>query len=140
LRGAKNAPPSFITDNGTVREARFIYLNARNPNGGLDGGVHDPYTIAGRSDALGCTLPQTNFARQISGNNVILRIPTPLFASGWWRTPPMRRCRQTRPALRRRGPRLRSGHLQHQGQRWHDYAVWLESAEQIAVDVRRRSL
>jgi CxxC motif-containing protein (DUF1111 family) len=82
LHGASNTVPSFITTSGPVREARFIYLNPSNHNAGLDGGVHDLYTIAGRSDAPGCTLPQTNFATQISDKNVIFRIPTPLFGLG----------------------------------------------------------
>jgi CxxC motif-containing protein (DUF1111 family) len=82
LHGAHNTPPSFITNNGPVREARFIYLNADNPSAGLDGGVHDLYTIAGRSDAPGCTLAQTNFGAQLSESNVIFRIPTPLFGLG----------------------------------------------------------
>jgi CxxC motif-containing protein (DUF1111 family) len=70
--------PSFITPNGPVREVRFI----RNPDGSPDGGVHDLYTIAGRSDAPGCTLAQPNFAQQLAFNNVIFRIPTPLFGLG----------------------------------------------------------
>ena len=82
LDGAKNTLPSFITANGPVREARFIYLNSSNPSRGLDGGVHDLYTIAGRSDAPGCTPPQNNFATALSQNNVIFRIPTALFGLG----------------------------------------------------------
>jgi CxxC motif-containing protein (DUF1111 family) len=78
LAGATNSIPEFITPNGPVREARFI----RNANGSLDGGVHGLYTIAGRTDAPGCTLAQPNFAQQISANNVIYRIPTPLFGLG----------------------------------------------------------
>ena len=78
LDGATNVVPSFITPNGPVREARFI----RNPDGSPDGGVHDLYTIAGRSDAPGCTLAPPNFAQQLAFNNVIFRIPTPLFGSG----------------------------------------------------------
>jgi CxxC motif-containing protein (DUF1111 family) len=48
----------------------------------LDGGVHDLYTIAGRSDASGCTLAQPDFASALSTNNVIFRTPTPLFGLG----------------------------------------------------------
>src|SRR5579864_3567495 len=47
LDGATNQMPFFVTQNGPVREARFI----RNPDGSPDGGVHDLFTIAGRSDA-----------------------------------------------------------------------------------------
>jgi CxxC motif-containing protein (DUF1111 family) len=78
LDGATNLVPSFITTNGPVREARFI----RNPDGSLDGGVHGLYTIAGRTDAPGCTLAQPEFARELARNNVIFRIPTPLFGLG----------------------------------------------------------
>jgi CxxC motif-containing protein (DUF1111 family) len=78
LDGALNSVPSFITANGPVREARFI----ETPSGTLDGGVHDLYTITGRSDATGCTLAQPNFASAISSSNIIFRIPTPLFGLG----------------------------------------------------------
>jgi CxxC motif-containing protein (DUF1111 family) len=78
LDGAGNTVPSFITPNGPVREARFI----TNPNGTADGGVHDLYTIAGRSDASGCTLAQPNFAAALAANNLIFRTPTPLFGLG----------------------------------------------------------
>jgi CxxC motif-containing protein (DUF1111 family) len=70
--GATNAVPSFITGDGPVREARFV----------SDGGVHALYTIQGRSDAAGCTLAQPDFASQLAKNNVIFRIPTPLFGLG----------------------------------------------------------
>jgi CxxC motif-containing protein (DUF1111 family) len=72
LYGATNTVPSFIAANGPVREARFI----------SDGGVHGLYTIQGRTDALGCTLAQPNFSAALAGNNVIFRIPTPLFGLG----------------------------------------------------------
>src|SRR5881392_4475922 len=49
---ATNIVPSFITSNGPVREARFV----KNPDGTRNGGVHDIFTIAGRSDASGCAL------------------------------------------------------------------------------------
>ena len=78
LDGATNTVPSFITATGPVREARFV----KNSNGSLDGGVHDLYTITGRSDASGCTLGQPNFDAALSSNNVIFRIPTPLFGLG----------------------------------------------------------
>jgi len=70
--GARNVIPSFITLNGPVREARF-------PS---DGGVHDLFTIAGRSDALGCNIAQPDFATELARNNVIFRIPTPVFGAG----------------------------------------------------------
>jgi hypothetical protein len=57
--GASNSIPSFITTDGPVREARFPF--AISASGAVtqtpDGGVHDVFTIAGRSDAPGCILP-----------------------------------------------------------------------------------
>jgi CxxC motif-containing protein (DUF1111 family) len=78
MDGAKNVVPSFVTANGPIREARFVL----NPNGTPDGGVHDLFTITGRSDAAGCTLSQPNFAAALGQNNVIFRIPTPTFGLG----------------------------------------------------------
>ncbi|HMJ20331.1 MAG TPA: di-heme oxidoredictase family protein, partial [Terriglobales bacterium] len=78
LDGAGNTVPSFITTDGPVREARFI----RNPDGSLDGGVHGLYTIVGRTDGEGCNLAQPDFAKQLAANNVIFRIPTPIFGLG----------------------------------------------------------
>jgi CxxC motif-containing protein (DUF1111 family) len=40
------------------------------------------YTISGRSDAVGCSIAQPNFAQALANNNVIFRIPTPLFGLG----------------------------------------------------------
>jgi CxxC motif-containing protein (DUF1111 family) len=79
--GAKNTLPSFITANGPVREARFIAVSSAN-GAALDGGVHALFTIAGRTDAPGCTLAQPDFATQLANKNVIFRIPTPLFGLG----------------------------------------------------------
>jgi CxxC motif-containing protein (DUF1111 family) len=81
LDGAKNTVPSFITANGPVREARFIATSSQ-LGAALDGSVHDLYTITGRSDASGCNLAQPNFAQAVTSNNVIYRIPTPLFGLG----------------------------------------------------------
>ena len=76
--GARNQIPSFIQLNGPVREARFV----RNSDGTPDGGVHNLFTIAGRTDAPGCALNQPDFASQLAARNVIFRIPTPLFGLG----------------------------------------------------------
>jgi CxxC motif-containing protein (DUF1111 family) len=76
--GAKNTVPFFVTLNGPVREARFKYA----PDGSRDGGVHNLYTIAGRSDAPGCRLSQPDFATASAQDNVIFRIPTPTFGAG----------------------------------------------------------
>jgi CxxC motif-containing protein (DUF1111 family) len=80
--GAQNTVPSFITLNGPVREARFKFL----PGGLPDGGVHGLFVIRGRSDptgsASGCNILQENFSAQLAINNVIFRIPTPVFGLG----------------------------------------------------------
>jgi CxxC motif-containing protein (DUF1111 family) len=80
LDGASNSLNilSFITASGPVREARFL----SNPDGTPDGGVHDLFTIAGRSDAPGCSLAQPDFLTELGEGNVIFRIPTPLFGLG----------------------------------------------------------
>ncbi|HSY50872.1 MAG TPA: di-heme oxidoredictase family protein [Thermoanaerobaculia bacterium] len=83
--GAQNTIPSFITQTGPTREARFVFFtNANgtpNPNA-PNGGVEDLYTITGRSDAGPCTLAQPSFSSQLANNNVIFRIPTPTFGAG----------------------------------------------------------
>jgi len=78
LDGATNVVPTFITADGPAREARFISY----PDGSPDGGVHDLFTVAGRTDAPGCTLAQPNFAQALAAGNVSFRIPTPLFGLG----------------------------------------------------------
>jgi CxxC motif-containing protein (DUF1111 family) len=78
LDGASNSVPSFITSSGPVREARFI----SNSDGSRDGGVHDLFTVTGRSDAAGCTVAQPDFNTAVTDGNVIFRIPTPLFGLG----------------------------------------------------------
>jgi len=76
--GKNQQVPPFIKADGPVREARFI----SNPDGSDDGGVHGLYTIAGRTDAMGCNLAQPDFAREVAHDNVIFRIPTPVFGLG----------------------------------------------------------
>ena len=81
----KDATPSFITANGPTREARFPFFfnsngtaNTNAPNGG----VEDLFTVSGRSDAGSCSLPQPSFAAAQAANNIIFRIPTPVFGAG----------------------------------------------------------
>jgi len=78
LDGATNSTPSFLSLHGPIREARFV----RNPDGTPDGGVHNLFTIKGRVDAPGCKTAQPNFAQALNQNNVIFRIPTPMFGAG----------------------------------------------------------
>jgi CxxC motif-containing protein (DUF1111 family) len=77
--GASDSVPSFITERGPVREARFV----TNPDGSADGGVHALFTIAGRAGgAAACKLTQPDFDAQLSRHNVIFRIPTPTYGAG----------------------------------------------------------
>jgi len=81
--GGTDKVPSFIHENGPVREARFV----KNPDGTADGGVHAIFTITGRTGANvsppgPCTLDQPDFATQLANRNVIFRIPTPTFGAG----------------------------------------------------------
>jgi CxxC motif-containing protein (DUF1111 family) len=92
--GATNSIPFFVTPTGPVREARFPFVV--NSNGGLsstpDGGVHDLYTITGRTDATNvvgvtgqpqtCSIAQPNFEAMANLGNLIFRIPTPTFGAG----------------------------------------------------------
>jgi CxxC motif-containing protein (DUF1111 family) len=81
----KDSTPSFITANGPTREARFPFffnrdgsVNRSAPNGG----VEDLFTVSGRSDAGSCSLAQPNFNAAQAANNIIFRIPTPVFGAG----------------------------------------------------------
>jgi CxxC motif-containing protein (DUF1111 family) len=80
--GARNRIPSFITLNGPVREARFLF----NPDGTRDGGVHGLFVISGRRDESGdasaCTAVQEDFEKQVTNKNIAFRIPTPTFGAG----------------------------------------------------------
>ena len=81
-----NTTPVFITASGPTREARFPFffnangtVNTSNPNGG----VETLFTVSGRPDgAANCSLKQPNFAAAANANNLIFRIPTPLFGTG----------------------------------------------------------
>jgi hypothetical protein len=86
-KGAKNSVPSFITQYGPIREVRF----AKKPNGAPDGGVHQLFTVLGRSDVFPpgephtCTaeaLPPTDFETQFKNGNAHFRIPLQLFGLG----------------------------------------------------------
>jgi|SRR5882757_6600904 len=91
--GAANRIPYFIQANGPVREARFRHV-VRNGmvTGAADGGVHDLFTITGRSDATNtagasgnlqtCSLAQPDFDQARRANNISFRIPTPVFGVG----------------------------------------------------------
>jgi len=79
---ANQGVPSFITPDGPIREARL----KRQPNGQPDGGVHALFVISQRNDGTGnasaCNITQPNFAAEAANNNLIFRIPTPVFGMG----------------------------------------------------------
>jgi len=77
--------PFFLKANGPTVEARFPFFfnsngsaNLNNPNGG----VEDLFTVSGRSDAGTCKLSQPSFQAAANANNLIFRIPTPVFGAG----------------------------------------------------------
>jgi hypothetical protein len=82
-KGGQNYVPSFITQYGPIREVRF----QRKPDGTPDGGVHQLFTIVGRSDigAPGCTaaaLPSIDFEHEYRNGNLSFRIPLQTFGLG----------------------------------------------------------
>jgi CxxC motif-containing protein (DUF1111 family) len=81
----KDSTPFFITANGPTREARFPFFfnangtaNTNAPNGGVEA----LFTVTGRADAGACSLQQPSFNAANAANNIIFRIPTPLFGAG----------------------------------------------------------
>jgi CxxC motif-containing protein (DUF1111 family) len=85
VSGADNAIPAFLTPNGPTREARFPFFTNSNgtPNkNSPNGGVETIFTVSGLSGASSCSLQQPNFNQAIANNNIIFRIPTPVFGAG----------------------------------------------------------
>jgi len=66
-----NALPSFLSADGPVREVRF----KRKPDGTPDGGVHSLFVID-------CGITQEDFEAEYARNNIIFRIPSPVFGGG----------------------------------------------------------
>jgi CxxC motif-containing protein (DUF1111 family) len=85
VSGSTNTIPYFVFANGPVREARFPFFFDQfgNPNPNApNGGVEDLFTVSGRADAGSCSLQQPSFAVSRATNNIIFRIPTPVFGTG----------------------------------------------------------
>ncbi|HEV3419925.1 MAG TPA: di-heme oxidoredictase family protein [Candidatus Acidoferrum sp.] len=81
----KDTTPYFITPTGPTREARFPFFfdQSGNPNPNApNGGVENLFTVSGRADAGTCSLSQPSFAVARETNNIIFRIPTPVFGAG----------------------------------------------------------
>jgi CxxC motif-containing protein (DUF1111 family) len=85
VNGTTNTIPFFVLPNGPVREARFPFFfdpfGRPNPNA-PNGGVEDLFTVSGRADAGTCSLRQPSFDAARATNNIIFRIPTPVFGAG----------------------------------------------------------
>lgn len=80
-KGATNRVPSFITQYGPIREARFIFR----PDGTRDGNVHQLWTVVGRTDdpnIRNCSILQPDFERELANNNIAFRIPLQMFGMG----------------------------------------------------------
>ena len=82
-KGGLNYVPSFLTQYGPIREVRF----QRKPDGTPDGGVHQLFTVVGRSDigSPGCTaavLPSIDFETEYREGNLSFRIPLQTFGLG----------------------------------------------------------
>ena len=86
-KGAVNPVPTFIQQYGPIREVRFV----KKPNGAPDGGVHQLFTVLGRTDIFPggqpntCTaeaLPPIDFETQFKNGNLRFRIPLQLFGLG----------------------------------------------------------
>jgi CxxC motif-containing protein (DUF1111 family) len=84
--GANNSVPSFVQPNGPIREARFPKaVGASGFAAAVPAGtVANLFVIQGRSDMpSGCKIDQIDFQAQQTNNNVIFRIPIPLFGEGF---------------------------------------------------------
>src|SRR5262249_40993631 len=86
-KGATNKVPSFIQQFGPIREVRFV----KKPDGTPDGGVHQLFTVVGRSDVFpagqtntcsDAVLPPTDFEKEFKSGNARFRIPLQLFGLG----------------------------------------------------------
>jgi CxxC motif-containing protein (DUF1111 family) len=80
-----NTMPPFITANGPTLEARapfFLNSSGEANTAAPNGGVEDLFTVTGLSGASSCTLSQPNFAGYLAANDLIFRIPTPVFGAG----------------------------------------------------------
>jgi CxxC motif-containing protein (DUF1111 family) len=81
----RDTTPFFITANGPTREARFPFFFNADGSANLNapnGGVEDLFTVTGRADAGTCSLQQPSFNTAAAANNLIFRIPTPVFGAG----------------------------------------------------------
>jgi CxxC motif-containing protein (DUF1111 family) len=70
--GATNHLYPFLDAKGPIRECRLRTAN----------GVHGLFTIAGRSDAVGCKLQQEDLTTEFNNGNAVFRIPLSVFGLG----------------------------------------------------------
>ncbi|HTE88371.1 MAG TPA: di-heme oxidoredictase family protein [Terriglobales bacterium] len=75
LNGAQNTMPFFENQSGAALDARFPFLSdLQTP----DNGVHQLFTVTGRTDAGNCNISQPTF----QPNNLAARNPLPIFGDG----------------------------------------------------------
>ncbi len=82
VQGGTNTMPFFNTTTGPVNVVRFAF---QSDGVTPDGGVHNLFTIAGRTDAPGCNvglIAQPDFAGASAAGNLRLRLTTPTFGDG----------------------------------------------------------
>jgi CxxC motif-containing protein (DUF1111 family) len=85
MAGPYNSVPGFITPNGPTREARFPFFfnsNGSVNTGAPNGGVETLFTVSGLPYTTNCNISQPNYAAAEAANNVVFRIPTPVFGAG----------------------------------------------------------
>ena len=82
LNGAFNEMPFFETQSGPTMNARFPAVQSGNSYTIPAGFTQELFTITGRSDAGSCDLQQPDFSGAQSANNIINRIPLPMFGDG----------------------------------------------------------
>ena len=78
--GAKNTVPSFIHANGPVREARFVKNAGRHGRRRRARALHGRRTR--RRESRRASSPRRTSPPRLNANNVIFRIPTPVFGAG----------------------------------------------------------
>jgi CxxC motif-containing protein (DUF1111 family) len=85
IASPNDSMPYFVTANGPTREARFPFffnsngtVNTSAPNGG----VETMFTVSQLPGAASCSIAQPPYNVAEAANNIIFRIPTPVFGAG----------------------------------------------------------
>ena len=142
-KGAQNHVPSFITQYGPIREVRF----QRKPDGTPDGGVHQLFTVVGRSDVGSSgmhgarSFPSRISKPQYRNGNLSFRIPLQLYGLGLIEAIQdatiLNNSASTACVARSAGNRR---HAEPERQRRHHHPLRMEGAEQVADDLCLRGV